>query len=304
MAKEKSVLLGSDDCRTISFEQVDKAEVFSLPANRSLVIIGNGFDLMHGIPSSYYNFRDSIDESHPMRFTLEVFIDVKDVWGDFESNLAYLDRESMLGPFDMWFEAFGVLDVDDDDFSAADYFAAQEIATTPVCALTQELPKIFRKWVESLEYKGTTKPLEGLINKETRYINFNYTEFLESIYGVHKENILYIHGDRRDKQCELVLGHGHDTEQVFEEWYQSRKGREEYQPRMTRGEPRYDKNDDPVYLGYFLQDQTIGNWKSQVRFDGIHNMLRIIEDYYDDSAKKTMDVLERNKEYFESLSDI
>lgn len=285
----------------LSFKQVDKKELSSFGADTSLFIIGNGFDLMHGVPSSYYNFRDSMGKNNRVRFTLETFVHVDDVWGDFESSLAYLDRESMLGVADMWFEDFEVLDEDDDDFSAADYFAAQEAATTPIYVLMEELPKRFRQWIESLKYNGRTKPLCGLINKESRYINFNYTEFLESIYGVDKENVLYIHGDRRDKKCQLVLGHGHSTDKIFEEWYETNKNRKEYQPKMSKGKVKYDKNDDPVYLGYFLKDETIGNWKSQVRYDGINNMVGIIEDYYDDSAKKTEDVLNKNKNYFETL---
>lgn len=288
----------------LSFKQVDKKELSSLEADISLFIIGNGFDLMHGVPSSYYNFRDSISKSNRVRFTLETFIHVEDVWGDFESSLAYLDRESMLGVADMWFEDFGVLDEDDDDFSAADYFAAQEAATTPIYVLMEELPKRFRKWIQSLKYNGKVKPLDGLINKNIRYINFNYTEFLESIYGVDKENILYIHGDRRDKKSQLVLGHGHNIDKVFEKWYESNKNRKEYQPKMSKGKAKYDRNDNPVYLGYFLKDETIGNWKNQVRYDGINNMVETIEGYYDDSAKKTENVLNENKDYFKTLDSI
>lgn len=290
--------------KTLTFKQVDKREISPLETATSLFIIGNGFDLMHGVPSSYYSFRDSIGKNNTIRFTLETFVNVDDVWGDFESSLAYLNRESMLGVADMWFEDFEVLDEDDDEFSAADYFAAQEAATTPIYVLMEELPKRFRKWIESLKYSGKIKPLEELINKNARYITFNYTEFLESIYKVHKENILYIHGDRRDKKCQLVLGHGHNTDKVFEEWYESNKDRKEYQSRMSKGKIKYDKNDDPVYLGYFLKDQTMGNWKSQVRYDGINNMVRIIEDYYDDSAKITEEVLNKNEDYFETLESV
>lgn len=288
----------------LPFKQIDKQELFSLEIDTSLFIIGNGFDLMHGVPSSYYNFRDSISKSNRVRITLETFIHVEDVWGDFESSLAYLNRESMLGVADMWFEDFGVLDEDDDDFSAADYFAAQEAATDPIYVLMQELPQRFRKWIESLKYDEKVKPLDGLMNRNTRHINFNYTEFLETIYGVAKQNVLYIHGDRRDKKCKLVLGHGHSTDKVFEDWYESNKNRKEYQPKISKGKIKYDRNDDPVYLGYFLKDETIGNWKSQVRYDGINNMVGTIEAYYDDSAKKTKDVLDNNKDYFKTLENI
>lgn len=174
MSQEKKGLLRCIDCgmefftegekelseylATLPFRQVDKIELSLLETDTSLFIIGNGFDLMHGVPSSYYDFRDSIGKDNILRFTLETFIQTDDMWGDFENSLAYLDRESMLGTIDMWFDNFDVLDEYNEAFSADDYFAAQEIAMTPIYVLTQELPKRFRKWIESLRYNGQTKP--------------------------------------------------------------------------------------------------------------------------------------------------
>ncbi len=137
-----------------------------------------------------------------------------------------------------------------------------------------------------MKYNGQTKPLLESINKDARYINFNYTEFLELIYGINKENILYIHGDRRNKNEQLVLGHGHNVDIIYEQWYQSNKDRKEYQPKINKGKVKYDKNDDPVYLGYFLKDDTMGNWKNQIRYNAINNMVYTIESYYEDSEKK------------------
>jgi len=290
--------------QTLPFKKIKMAEVTLSNPDDTLFIIGNGFDLMHGIPSSYYNFRDTIGKSNILRFTLETYIRTDDIWGDFENNLAYLDREMMLGTVDNWLSDFGVPDEDDDDFSAADFFAAQEISASPVFILTQELPKRFRRWINALKLNNHLKPLKDIINQNSRYINFNYTEFLETNYEIPWENILYIHGDRRNKNAQLVLGHGHDTDKVFEEWYQSNKNRKEFQPRLRGRKGRYYNNDNPVYLGYFLNDDTKGNWKSQMRYDAINNTVGIIEDYYDNSAKKTNDVLARNQQYFKSLGNI
>jgi hypothetical protein len=74
-------------------------------------------------------------------FISEAYIRKDDIWENFEDGLAYLDREMMLGTVDDWLSDFGVPDEDDDDFSAADFFAAQETAASPVFILTQELPK-------------------------------------------------------------------------------------------------------------------------------------------------------------------
>ena len=289
---------------TLPFMPIEKAEIPLTDSATPLFIIGNGFDIMHGVKSSYYNFRDTIARNNILRITLENYIRQDDVWGNFEDGLAYLDREMMLGTLDDWLDDFDVPDEDDDDFSAADYFAAQDIATSQIYILTQELPMRFRKWISILKPLSLSKPVDDIIKKEARYINFNYTEFLETIYGVPQENILYIHGDRRDKKTQLVLGHGHDIEEIFEEWYQVNKNRKEFQPRLLEKDRRYDHNDNPVYLGYFLKDETKGNWKSQMRYDAINNTVDLIEDYYENSAKKTSEVISRNQSCFKLLEGI
>lgn len=302
--QEKERVERQEILSTLPFKHIEKAEMSLTDRNTSLFIIGNGFDIMHGVKSSYYNFRDTIGRNNMLRFTLENYIRQDDVWGNFENGLAYLDREMMLGTLDDWLDDFDVLDEDDDDFSAANYFAAQDTATSQIYILTQELPKRFRKWIRTLKPLSLLKPVDDIIKKEARYINFNYTEFLETIYGVPQENILYIHGDRRDKKIQLVLGHGHDEEAVFEEWYQANKNRKEFQPSLLEKDRRYDHNDNPVYLGYFLKDETKGNWKSQMRYDAINNTVGLIEDYYENSAKKTSEVLAKNQLYFKSLEHI
>jgi len=302
--KERERIELEEFLSTLPFKQIEKEEMPLTDPTHTLFIIGNGFDMMHRVPSSYYNFRDTIGKNNILRFTLETYIRKDDVWGNFEDSLAYLDREMMLSTLDEWLIGFDVLDEDDDDFSAADFFADQDTATSQVYILTQELPKRFRKWINTLKPHSQSKQLESVLKVDARYINFNYTEFLETIYGVPRNNVLYIHGDRRDKKTRLVLGHGHDIEEVFEEWYQSNKNRQEFQPRLRGRKGRFYNNDNPVYLGYFLEDDTKGNWKSQMRYDAINNTVRLIEDYYETSAKKTSDVLRNNQMYFKSLEGI
>jgi hypothetical protein len=41
----------------------------------TLFIIGNGFDLMHGVKSSYYDFRDTISPQH-------VIMSIKQIYGE------------------------------------------------------------------------------------------------------------------------------------------------------------------------------------------------------------------------------
>lgn len=44
------------------------------PSAHTLYIIGNGFDLMHRVPSSYYNFRDSLGKNNTIRQMYDLMI--------------------------------------------------------------------------------------------------------------------------------------------------------------------------------------------------------------------------------------
>lgn len=59
---------------TLPFKQIDKTEITLTDPNTTLFVIGNGFDIMHGIPSSYYNFRDTLGKNDILRFTLEAYM--------------------------------------------------------------------------------------------------------------------------------------------------------------------------------------------------------------------------------------
>ena len=64
----------------------------------TLFIIGNGFDLCHGVKSSYYDFANFL-KSHggkSLKNTLETCLIADDLWGNFEANLAHLNREILI----------------------------------------------------------------------------------------------------------------------------------------------------------------------------------------------------------------
>lgn len=48
-----------------------------------------------------------------------------------------------------------------------------------------------------------------------RFLSFNYTETLESVYGVDESRVLYIHG-RAAKNEDLIIGHNHPAKMPME----------------------------------------------------------------------------------------
>lgn len=257
----------------LQFEQVEEVEMQSADPNTILYIIGNGFDLLHGVPSSYYNFRDSMGLRNELRKALEMYIRKEDLWADFEESLAYLDDEAMLVTLNDWMDIFDVKEQHDDDFSAADFFMAAEAATSPAETIMRGLPERFRKWIVTLEPTISNTPLKRIINTRAMFINFNYTEFLETIYGVPKRNIFYIHGERRDKNKELILGHSD-----------------------------MDNHEIDLNPSDFKSNQL--RMKNQTTYDLHETAGYQLGNYYYSTAKKSNVVIEANKLTFMAYTDI
>lgn len=174
-----------------------------------LYIVGNGFDLMHGVKSSYYAFRDSLGKQNLLRETLETYLTSEDIWADFENALAHFNVSSIGGQFivDNWLDW---MDAYAEDAGATEFYMAVDAAATPIQIVVRELPRRFRMWVESLSVGTEDRPLKGLF-KKGKVLCFNYTEFVETLYGIPEQNVCYIHGCRRKRRrCpkdRLILGH-------------------------------------------------------------------------------------------------
>lgn len=181
------------------------------PENENvLYILGNGFDLMHRAKSSYYHFRDSMGKNNTLRNTLETYITVDNLWADFENALAHFDIAAMANEHvvDMWLDNF---DAYKENSSAADYYLSVEASANPIATVVEMLPDKLRRWVNSLTIETTDRPLQSIFVNGGKVLNFNYTEFVEKLYDVPKQNVCYIHGCRvkqKGKPLEpLILGH-------------------------------------------------------------------------------------------------
>lgn len=197
---------------------IESLEDVHLDSSNVLFVIGNGFDLMHGVRSSYYAFRDSLGKNSRLRRNLETFIAIDDVWADFEAALGEIDM-SFFGSMrnvDDWLDVMGAYD---EDAGAAELYLASDMATQPVRDIAEDLERRFGEWVAGLALGTDDRPLAqlfdtALIGDATGYpkvLNFNYTEFVEGAYGVPREQVCYIHGCRRREKGspkpKLVLGH-------------------------------------------------------------------------------------------------
>ena len=244
--------------------------------SESLVIIGNGFDLMHGVKSSYWDFQKTIGKNSSLRFYMETYLDTSNLWSNLEESLGKLNYGIFLNPdiIDMWLDNFGAYDP---DAQADDFFAAVETAIAPTFEIPRELKQRFKKWIKTLVVESNDRPF-SMLHGDYKVLSFNYTEFIETLYGAKSNNVCYIHGCRKNrnngKLSELILGH--------------RPGMEEKQWDKVRLKPF--KFKDP-YKRYIMES-------------ALETAAREAAWYEEETTKKCSDIIKKHLLFFDGLTDI
>lgn len=171
--------------------------------NKTLYIIGNGFDLAHNLQTSYRHFKffleqisnenisDQILSKSDAIQLLSCLYKTKGLredsnWNCFEESLAFLNIKSIIKTigdnYDKWY-----------DFDANFY---------------EKLHTAFECWINSIDI--TSETIYDL-DKNAIFLNFNYTTTLEKIYNIKKENIIYIHSRQEKEENKvykrLIFGH-------------------------------------------------------------------------------------------------
>lgn len=192
----------------------------------NLNIIGNGFDLYHGLPSSYYYFGCYLIKEQPDLYEtignmygfifrkihktypdFEYDLVVEDIfWNEFEKHLGDVDEDFIIDtyPDNLYLENVDPIDIEMDD----DIIAVR-------------LKTAFIQWVNATLDRDENYTLirEKMRKNSTRlyfakddyFLNFNYTHTLQEIYNISDDNICYIHGECFDGADNLIVGHGNDN---------------------------------------------------------------------------------------------
>ena len=200
----------------------------------ALFLIGNGFDIAHGIPSQYCDFRSFIIQMYPEalgyrddvvyledaehidaeEFAAEILLHSMDKvsgenWSNFEDALAYIDFSDKL-PVPNHKENETELE---DHELMKQYILYIDALTSGFIKCSQMWQEYFRLWIKEIETqieKGTfaAKPELKLLfgQKKGKFITFNYTKTLQELYGIKK--VIHIHNRTGQK---LIFGHGQDN---------------------------------------------------------------------------------------------
>jgi hypothetical protein len=174
-------------------------------ASQTLYIIGNGFDLHHGLPTQYWRFKEYLERSDREVYDwVESYIAVDEEWAQLELALADLDTENLASDLNGFLISYSAEDWSDaghHDFQ----FEVEKVAT----GLSGGLQQHFADWIRSIAMPERNQVPQFItsLDRGASYLTFNYTCTLTKLYGIAPDNILHIHGEGEDETSDLILGH-------------------------------------------------------------------------------------------------
>lgn len=209
-----------------------KKGIYTVEKKDSLFIAGNGFDIAHGIPSKYSEFRkylikkypevlkfrdekiymEDFDYLTPEEFAAEILLSTMDKvdgenWENFEAALAHIDFSNKF-PVPRNNEN----ETEEHDVFMRDYLLYMDKLSSGFIACTKCWQMFFQQWIREVEipikicnYSGKNSLKELFQGNNMLFFSFNYTKTLEKIYGI--KDVTHIHNYVGQK---LVFGHGED----------------------------------------------------------------------------------------------
>jgi hypothetical protein len=173
---------------------------------KRLYIIGNGFDLHHGIKSGYSEFRDFLIGNKEKSVALDILTSYynandDEFWNSFENNLSkfdvvkYIEEKTIEYYPDLSAENFA-REVEDASFNTEKDFEN----------LSLEIKNAFHDWIYTLNSPNCNMKIY-IKRNDSFFINFNYTKTLEDLYNIPSNIISHIHGCV-DIDENFIIGHG------------------------------------------------------------------------------------------------
>ncbi len=170
-----------------------------------LYIIGNGFDLWHGIPSNYWRFKEFVREhDRDLLRAVDDYLLVDEDWNELESALAAIDVDSIIDELGHFMASYN-----SDDWSDSGHHDFQYEVDRLVQRLSTGLRNRFGQWIRQLPIptQATAQRRLRTIDPTARFLTFNYTPTLNALYSVPHPLTLHIHGSADNPDSDLVLGH-------------------------------------------------------------------------------------------------
>lgn len=247
---------------------------------KTLYLLGNGFDLAHGINTYYSSFRTFLSENHEdfltqfeRMYNIEPLDDtepwytandqkiwedrvLKDLWESFEEEIGKPDVDGMLDMAESLTDGMPEEGVKD----TLDAYWREQYG------FSIDFQKYVLEWLETIDSSvASVKKKELVGDKSDLFINFNYTDTLERVYGI--KNVLHIHGGV--SSCTTtppIMGHGNKKLIAL------------YREKAKKAQEEFVEWEESIY--------------------------NAVADYEEDLYKDTEKIIHKNNDFFSSLSDI
>ena len=242
-----------------------------------LYIIGNGFDLHHGLKTRYLDFACYLAEKdYELFYMLDSYINrdyENDIWSDFENNLANFDIEELIAD-----NKDLLPDINSEDFRDGDKYIFPDVMSDKLNLLTEGLIENFQNFILEVNIPKSGIERKVSIDKDAQFLTFNYTNTLEELYDIGESQIKYIHNSALNDDS-IILGHGVDPDSF--------------------------NQDEKPPEG--LSDEESNRWiemQLDEEFTPEGEGRKALQEFYLMSYKPTTDIIAENESYFESLSNI
>ena len=207
-----------------------------------LIIIGNGFDLMHNLKTSYNDFKVYIEntynlsdnKTYPIGFCPDCTIgNHGDEIYDYKEAVNYLYNLLFDANGYDWChleESFINLNFEDDQFDIDwesekymhDIYNNEDSSARIINFFKQNFHKqLLLEWFETMDFSGlhSKKIIEDIIDYDSAILNFNYTDTVEQLYRCDVNKMLHIHGKLTDGIESIVFGFDENKTYDVEESY-------------------------------------------------------------------------------------
>ena len=172
-----------------------------------LYIIGNGFDIHHGLKTRYKDYKAYLKQKDSQivqdfdKFLEGYDIDEKnniEDWSKLEEYTKFIYRIDLRQILD------DSIDVSETNIEKPSYWHEVPFFCQEHSKWITGLKSYVNEWIKQIDYTDAKIDPELPIDTTATYINFNYTETLQVLYDVPESNVFHIHG--KGGAGEIVFG--------------------------------------------------------------------------------------------------
>lgn len=253
-----------------------------------LYIIGNGFDIHHGLDTNYTSFGFHLKRCHNEIYNLFInyfqfdelllnspLSNSDSLWSEFETNMSKLDFDLVLED-----NMDTLPNYASDSFRDRDRYIFQIEMERIKNNLTKGLHKAFKEFILDVEFPEPRANKNIKLDSSATFLSFNYTDTLCKYYEIHPNNILFIHGRATDNYDNIIIGHGLDPKSI--------------------------KN-TPIKPPTGLTEEELGYWQEyqSEQYDYSFDLAKNeIYKYISESFKGTDKIIKKNNDFFLKISEV